>query len=181
MLQLLHWQLHQQGHFFNQEDMEKGFILFGAQYLYIAIALFAGIFVYAQPKELRLKLLISIAIAFPLAYIAAKIGSALFENQRPFVLSGLPPLLPHADDNGFPSDHTLLSAAFAALVFWCEKRLGTVLMFLAFLVGFSRMLAGVHHLVDVIGSMAIATGMVWVIWKYITPKIFVKYFSGRVR
>ncbi len=159
--------------------MEKQLILFGAQYLYLVIAVLAGIFIYSQSKELRLKLLISLVIAFPLAYILAKVGSVFFDSPRPFVLSGIPSLIPHAADNGFPSDHTLLSAACASLIFWCEKRLGTVLLLLAFLVGYSRMLAGVHHLVDVLGSIVIAASVAWGVWRYVTPKVYSKYFSEK--
>ena len=155
--------------------MEKQLILFGAQYLYLVTVVLAGVFIYSQSKELRFKLFISLVISFPLAYIVAKIGSVFFDSPRPFVLSGIPSLIPHAADNGFPSDHTLLSAACAALIFWCEKRLGTILLTLAFLVGYSRMLAGVHHLVDILGSIAIATSVAWGVWRYVTPKVYSKF------
>lgn len=159
--------------------MEKQFILFGAQYLYLIIALSVGIFVYSRPKELRLKLFLSLVIAFPLTYLIAKIGSVFFESPRPFVLSGVPPLLPHAADNGFPSDHTLLSAACAALILWSGKRLGIILMGMAFFVGYARVLAGVHHLVDIIGSMVIATGVAWIVWRYVVPRVSETYFSEK--
>lgn len=155
--------------------MEKQFILFGAQYLYLVIVVLSGIFMYSRPKELRLKLFLSLVIAFPLTYLVAKTGSVFFESPRPFVLSGIPPLLPHAADNGFPSDHTLLSAACAALVLWSGKRLGIVLMGMAFLVGYARVLAGVHHLVDIVGSMVIATGVAWAVWRYVVPRVLRRY------
>ena len=160
--------------------MEKQFILFGAQYLYLVIVVLSGIFIYSRPKELRLKLFLSLVIAFPLTYLVAKTGSVFFESPRPFVLSGIPPLLPHAADNGFPSDHTLLSAACAALVLWSGKRLGIVLMGMAFLVGYARVLAGVHHPVDIVGSMVIATGVVWVVWRYVVPRVLRRYFLEKM-
>ena len=160
--------------------MEKQFILFGAQYLYLAIAVLSGIFIYSRPKELRLKLFLSLIIAFPLTYLVAKTGSVFFESPRPFVLSGIPPLFPHAADNGFPSDHTLLSAACAALVLWSGKRLGIVLMGMAFLVGYARVLAGVHHLVDIVGSVVIATGVAWVVWRYVVPRVLRRYFLEKM-
>lgn len=160
--------------------MEKQFILFGAQYLYLVIAVLSGIFIYSRPKELRLKLFLSLVIAFPLTYLVAKIGSVFFESPRPFVLSGIPPLLPHAADNGFPSDHTLLSAACAALVLWSGKRLGIVLMGMAFLVGYARVLAGVHHPVDIVGSVVIATGVAWVVWRYVVPRVLRRYFLEKM-
>ncbi|MBP7811315.1 MAG: phosphatase PAP2 family protein [Candidatus Moranbacteria bacterium] len=159
--------------------MAKQLILFGAQYLYLVIAVLAGIFVFSRPKELRLRLLISLVIAFPLTYLVAKLGSVLIENPRPFVLSGIPPLFPHTADNGFPSDHTLFSAAFAALILWSGKRLGIVLMGMALLVGYARVLAGVHHLMDVIGSMAVAISVTWIVWRYVTTGVLEKYFSKK--
>lgn len=160
--------------------MEKQLVLFGAQYLYLFIVILTGVFVYSRPKELRLKLLISLVIAFPLTYIFAKIGSVFFESPRPFVTSGISPLFPHAADNGFPSDHTLLSAACAALILWSEKRLGILLLCVSFLVGYSRVLAGVHHPVDIVGSVVIATGVAWVVWRYVVSRVQEKYFSGKV-
>lgn len=159
--------------------METQLILFGAQYLYLVIAVLAGGFVFSRPKEFRLKLLIALIIAFPLTYIVAKIGSAFFESTRPFVVTGIPPLLSHAADNGFPSDHTLLSAACAALIFWSEKRLGAILMLIALLVGWARVLAGVHHWIDIFGSMVIATSVAWCVWRYVMPKVYEKFFSGK--
>ena len=88
--------------------------------------------------------------------LLAVLGSYLFDNPRPFISDGVTPLFSSALDNGFPSDHTLLTAflAFAVLVY--SRRLGIALLILAFIVGWARVAGGVHHAVDVLGSFAIA-------------------------
>lgn len=95
-------------------------------------------------------------VALPLAYILAKCASYLYFDPRPFVVGNFVPLVPHAPDNGFPSDHTLFAAALAALATRFSWKYGLALWVLAVLVGVSRVAAGVHHTVDVIGAIVIA-------------------------
>jgi len=88
--------------------------------------------------------------------LLAKIGSKIFYNPRPFVVGHFTPYFQHGNDNGFPSDHTLLSSflAFAALKY--SKKTGYALLVIAILIGLSRVIAGVHHLIDIIGSILFA-------------------------
>ncbi len=135
-------------------------IVFGASYLYILSGLVAGIFFLVQPRPSQKRLVIlgilSAAIAGLLAFVAGK----LYVDPRPFVAGNFVPLVPHAADNGFPSDHSLLVGLIAALVFAFDKRVGTILWIVAIAVGTSRVLAGVHHPVDVFGSFLISIAAV---------------------
>ncbi len=92
-----------------------------------------------------------------LSFLLAKAGSGLIASPRPFVVTGTPPLISSATDNGFPSDHTLLLAVVAALVTLVSRRAGLLFWGLALLVGLARVYAGVHHLIDITGSLAIAS------------------------
>ncbi len=147
-------------------------VLFGAQYLYGVIALVTVMVWLTLEREARGKMLMTMLISFPLAYLLAKFGSVLYESPRPFVVLNTSPLFAHAPNNGFPSDHTLLSAALGALVFCVEKRWGTLLLILALGVGVSRVLALVHHGVDIVGSMVIASGAVWAVWRWVSPVLW---------
>jgi undecaprenyl-diphosphatase len=91
--------------------------------------------------------------------------SRFYFDPRPFVQGNFTPLLPHAADNGFPSDHTLLAAAIAFATFHFNKKLGLFLLLLAILVGVARILAGVHHVADIAGSIII-TGLVYFLAVY---------------
>lgn len=147
-------------------------IIFGAQYSYLVIVIASLAYILCQPKELRWKIIVCAAIALPLAYIVAKILSQLYYDPRPFVVGNFQPLLPHAADNGFPSDHTLLSSAIAAVVFFFNRKLGMTLLAIAFLVGASRVYAGIHHFVDIFGSMAIAMVVTYGIFRYVLPRVW---------
>ena len=100
-------------------------------------------------------MLLYVVILFPAIYILAAIASALYFNPRPFVEDGFIPLLPHAPDNGFPSNHALFAAALVAFVFPYQKWIGGALAVLAVLVGFSRVYAGIHHPLDILTSFFI--------------------------
>lgn len=152
-------------------------IIFGAKYLYLAIVVFALIYIWRQPKELRLKIALCAVIALPLTYVVAKIVSNFYYDPRPFVVGHFAPLLPHASDNGFPSDHTLLASAVAAVIYFFQRKLGAILLIIAFLVGATRVLAGIHHLVDILGSIVIAFAVTYVVFEYIFPKVWEKWFK----
>lgn len=129
-------------------------IIFTAGYLYLVVLLVAAIFFFKQPRKIQKSMIICGVIIAPLSYIFAKIGSHFFYNARPFVVGHFTPLIAHAADNGFPSDHMLLVAAVAMIVTFFNKKLGVILWALAFFVGFARVGAGVHHTVDILGSVA---------------------------
>lgn len=141
-------------------------IIFGAKYLYLAIVIAALWYVYTQRSEQRFRIILAACLALPLTYVVAKLMSSFYYDPRPFVVGNFTPLLPHAPDNGFPSDHTLLSAAVAAVIFFFHRKLGMVLFVIAFLVGMARVVAGIHHLVDILGSIVIA---------FLVTAFFVKY------
>lgn len=99
-------------------------IVFGAKYLYLAIVIIALAYLVAAPKSRSSQVIVAALIALPLTYIIAKMMSALYFDPRPFVVGNFVPLIPHAPDNGFPSDHTLLSAAIAAVIFAFDRKIG---------------------------------------------------------
>ncbi len=97
-----------------------------------------------------------------LSLLLAKIGNHFYWDPRPFIKDGITPLFTAHRDNGFPSDHTLLSAflGFVTLGYW--RKLGAALLVVAVIVGWARVAAGVHHFVDIIGSF-IFTGLAWLL------------------
>jgi undecaprenyl-diphosphatase len=91
-----------------------------------------------------------------LALLLGRLVAAVYFDPRPFVSGHFTPLIPHEPDNGFPSDHTLLSSASAMTVFLRDRRIGTVLWLLAVVVGAGRIASGLHSPTDVIGSFTLA-------------------------
>ncbi len=130
--------------------------IFGAKYLYLAVIIIFFIWFIAQPKPRQREIFIIICICLPLAFIISVIAGRIYYNPRPFVLGHFPPLIPHKANNGFPSHHALLTSALAAIIFIFNRRLSFVLWVLALFVGFSRVYAGVHHSIDMWGSVLIS-------------------------
>lgn len=131
-------------------------IVFCAKYLYlICIALFF-VALWKLDAKKRIDAILLSVFSFPFALLVGKILNHLIQDPRPFVVEHVTPLVAHAPDNGFPSDHTLLTMTIAAIIFAYNKKFGSILFILALLVGVSRVLAKIHHPLDIIGSTLIA-------------------------
>ncbi|MBI2050435.1 MAG: phosphatase PAP2 family protein [Parcubacteria group bacterium] len=136
--------------------MADQLIIFGSAYLFLFIPALGLLFFATQPRSVQKRMLLFGGMLLPTAYLVGRLLQRFYYNPRPFVQNDVVPLIPHAPDNGFPSDHTLFAAAIAAAVFPFNKKLGTALALITAVSGASRVLAGVHHGIDVLGSMVIA-------------------------
>lgn len=150
--------------------MDYVFIL-GAKYLYLIIVVIAIIYSFKQKKGKQKQIVIFSLIALPISYIIAKIGGFLFYNPRPFVVEKFTPLVSHSADNGFLSDHTLLSAAIAFVIFTFNKKLGIILIGVTLLVGLSRVYVGIHHFIDIIGSIVLTGIVAFVVHRFLKKKL----------
>ena len=130
------------------------FFIFGAKYLYILSALIF-VLLFFKSKE-KYKFIIFSLVTFALAYALALITRATYFDPRPFAIGNFLPLIPHAADNGFVSDHTLLVSAIASVAGFYHKRWALYLWLIVAIVAMSRVYVGVHHLQDVVASIVIA-------------------------
>lgn len=130
--------------------------IIGAKYLFI-IPVILGLWVFLKSSKFLKKELLKFSIpTLGITFIIGKILNHYIYNSRPFVKEGFSPLIAHAPDNGFPSDHMLLVASIAMIITFYNKKLGMWLWILAILVGISRIAVGVHHPIDILASAAIA-------------------------
>ncbi|MSR87844.1 MAG: phosphatase PAP2 family protein [Candidatus Zambryskibacteria bacterium] len=144
--------------------------IFGAEKLFLLSPLVAAYFFYKLDKVKQKEVLIFAFFSLPLTFILGMILREFYFNPRPFVVNGFEPLIHHAPDNGFPSDHVLLLAAIASIVIFFSKKYAIALWIIVGLIGISRMYAGVHHSIDILGSILIAllsTSVVYAVscWK----------------
>lgn len=140
-------------------------IIFCAKYLlYVSVIIFVVFFLKLQNK-LKKEFLIFAFLSFLFSLIIAKIASKFYYDPRPFVVEHIKPLVLHAADNGFPSDHTLLTMAIASVVFVYNKKLGILLFTMCLLVGGSRVVASIHHPIDIFGSIVIAAVVTFVVFQ----------------
>lgn len=127
-----------------------------AKYLFLApIVILGGYFLW-QPWETKKRMVLFAIPSLLLTYGIGLLGNRLYLDPRPFVVTHSALLVPHLPDNGFPSDHALLLAALAALANYWNRRLGLVLWTIALVVGAARVYLGLHHPIDIVGSIVIA-------------------------
>ena len=145
-------------------------IIFSAKYLYLVAVLFAVV-LWWRLKEQRKDIAVLGIISLPLMYLVSRLAGYLYFNPRPFVVGHFVPLISHSVDNGFPSDHTLLLSALAMLFFYYRRSASVLLWGFAFIVGAARVMAGVHHWLDIAGSMVIAFCVAWACYTYLLPLV----------
>lgn len=149
-------------------------IIFCAKYLFVFVIV--GLIVAWIPKDKNTKICFIVAtiIAGIIAFILAQIGSHLYYDPRPFVTRHITPLISHAADNGFPSDHALLTATLTAVTYFYNKKVASVMLVLTAAVCAARVLANVHSPIDMIGSGVFAAVGALASY-YITRWLFNKY------
>jgi undecaprenyl-diphosphatase len=130
--------------------------IFVAKYLVFVEGLIClgvlGVVLYKRPRLSLLRWVVTAVIILVVGYGFARIGAAVYSDPRPFTLDHVKPLIAHAADNGFPSDHALLAATLVALLVIAETWWAIPEAALAFLVDWARVGAGIHHVADVLGS-----------------------------
>jgi len=136
-------------------------IVFGAKYLFVFVVL---VFCWGWLKANRsykIQMAAAIIAAGIVAAILDKIAGKLYYDPRPFVTHHITPLVAHAADNGFPSEHTLFTFTVAAVLYFYRPRLSYLAFGLALLVGISRVAAHVHSPIDIIGGLVMGIAAGW--------------------
>ncbi len=155
----------------NTDDL----IVFTAKYL-IVFPLLALVYLAIKlDRNRRFELLFLLIVGGLLCLLFSKFGSHIYSDPRPYLADHVRPLITSPRDDGFPSDHTLLSSlvGFVALVFY--KRIGLILLAVALIIGTARIAAGVHHAPDVAGGFIFAG--VAVLIAYQTLRIY-RHLTG---
>jgi len=137
-------------------------ISFIAQYLLFVAALITFVFWLRLPNADKASFAIRFAIAGIIAFLLAKAIGHFYFDTRPFVRMHETPLFPHAADNGFPSDHTLVAMLAALVTALYSRKVGGILIICALLIGIARIAALVHSPIDILGSIVIAAVSVWI-------------------
>lgn len=138
-------------------------IIVCAKYLIVAPVALTLFALYRVPAHMRIRRAAILFAALALTYVLGTLVGHFYFDPRPFVVQNAVPLIPHAADNGFPSDHTLLAAGLASAALYFDRRIALWLFALAVIIGAARVLALIHHPTDIIGSMVIALIAAWVV------------------
>ncbi len=144
-------------------------IIFCAKYLFVVLPLLVAVVFLRQRGANRRVLILRAMLVVVVSVVLAKGGGALYDEPRPFVVRQVAPLIPHDADNGFPSDHTLLSFACAFLLLPFEKRIGGVAVLAACGVGWGRVASLLHSPLDIVASLVFAALANLLAWGLVRP------------
>lgn len=102
----------------------------------------------------------------------------LFTAPRPFIaLPDVTPLFYYGGFDSFPSAHAALFGALAVALFIYKRKLGVIFGVFALLIGFSRIVVGIHFPFDILAGYAIGGMIAWVVYysyKYIKQHVTVE-------
>lgn len=134
-------------------DWLDGFMVFSAETLgYLMVFGLIMLFLKNRTKyrDMALVALISAVVA---RGIFVSIIRFFYEHPRPFmVFENIKQLINHDITSSFPSGHASFYFALAAGVYLYNKKLGAVYLAFAGLIGFARIVAGVHWPYDILGG-----------------------------
>lgn len=131
-------------------------ISFAALYLvFIMVLLPTFIWFRLDRRSKRQFIIIAIAAAI-LAFLIAMFAKHFILSPRPFISDHVSALFSSSHDNGFPSDHTLLASLLAFVTLVYNRPVGLFAVGLAGIVGWARVLGGVHHAKDIFGAFLIS-------------------------
>lgn len=135
-----------------------GIFVFAAQYSPILLATYLTWQYFAGKRIIQTRKMIWLSfLSFIVAEIMAKVVGLFYSHPQPFArLLGVHRLIPHAVDNAFPSDHSLLLFSIMMVFFLVKRghyRWGY--LFISTIVAFSRVWVGVHSPIDVLGGAVI--------------------------
>ncbi len=104
-----------------------------------------------------------------LAWIIGYLFKNIFMELRPFL--ALPNVMPLWVEGGyaFPSGHSTTFMALAFSIFLIHKKVGYLFILSALIIGITRIMAGVHYPVDILGGFVLG-----ILISYITNRIFTK-------
>ncbi len=139
----------------NRLSHSSGFLdalmVFCAQYIPLILIAFVA-YLWILAKRAGREMAVRAALSGGLALVLARIVG-LFQYQAiPSVLGLGRPLILHAANNSFPSDHVSFSFAIAISLLFSRSRLWPQSVLLAVLIAFARVFVGVHFPVDVLAG-----------------------------
>lgn len=117
----------------------------------------------------RMKEILLVFVSALIAYAAAWVLKHIIASPRPFdALPNVHQLFPESGF-AFPSGHATFFSALAGAMYMYHKKVGIVFGIGAVLIGFARVIGGVHFPVDILGGYVLGISISCVAYYLIRP------------
>ena len=126
-----------------------------AQYLIFVLAAAAAVVWLTRDRAGKVVLAAEAIVGLVLVYAGIKLAAHLHYDGRPFIRDHSKALFAHANDNGFPSDHSAAGGLLTVLVVRYQRVVGALVGVGAVLIAWARVAAHVHHAQDVVAGLLI--------------------------
>jgi len=159
---------HQLNQFAGKWQLVDWLIIFMADWLpYVASIFLFGIFLWRKKfsKNALISVCLSIGIALIVRFPLVLLIQLFINRPRPFVVdSHIVNVLGHHSTGSFPSGHASFFFPLAVALFIFDKRLGSILFLFISLMGFARIVCGVHWLTDILAGAFLGILVVFLVY-----------------
>lgn len=118
-------------------------------------------------REENQKAIICASGSLGIANGIVRICNLFYFRPRPFTELPTNLLFYQPTDSSFPANSAAVAFAIATAILLADRKAGVILLFLAFLFGFSRIYVGIHYPSDVLGGAAIGALIAFLIFRFI--------------
>jgi undecaprenyl-diphosphatase len=124
---------------------------------------------YLRGSKHWVRIFTAMIVACALAGLVARAGKIVAGRARPSVATETAWAGPQLSSkfHAFPSGHTAASTAFFLTLFFAHRRVGSVLLAIPLLIGFSRMYVAAHYISDVVGGALLGIAAALVVWSWL--------------
>ena len=113
----------------------------------------------------------SLIASFVSRFVITELIYWIWSKPRPFVNNTVNLLLEHPDTAAFPSGHAAFYFALSSVIFFKNKKLGSLFLLGAFLISISRVFVGIHWPADILAGALIGIFSGWLITKFADKSI----------
>lgn len=142
-----------------QYPVMDGLMIFAAVYLiYLLAAIVLAWLAITFYRNRNYRTVILFGIMLATALTLTFVASPMYPNERPFIeYETVTQLVDHEPGRSFVSNHAAASFALSlGMLILLHKKTGTLMLVLAGLISIARIYTGIHHPVDILGSLVVA-------------------------
>lgn len=130
-------------------------IFFADDLLYILLFILTFLWFYGD-QDLKNRVIKSVFLTC-VSLLVGYVISLFYHHARPFVMGVGTTFIEHAPTASFPSNHMLIFSTIALSYLFAQRKIiGIILLFLSFVVAWSRIYLGVHFPLDMLGAFIVA-------------------------